>query len=138
MTYARELERVGFDYVCVSSGALVPHAKLTVGPGYQLPFAEKVKKNTSACKSERSGMIADPDQAEAVIAEGKADMVAMARAFLDNPRWVWHAAERFGVKVDYPPQYARAATTRGPGRSWRGRLTTPPDSTLSAGLAHAA
>jgi 2,4-dienoyl-CoA reductase-like NADH-dependent reductase (Old Yellow Enzyme family) len=52
-------------------------------------------------------MIADPDQAEEVLDTGKADMVAMARAILDNPRWVWHAAERFGVKIDYPPQYAR-------------------------------
>ena len=53
-------------------------------------------------------MIADPDQAEEILASGKADMVAMARAFLDNPRWPWHAAEHFGVKLDYPPQYARS------------------------------
>ncbi|HEV8108933.1 MAG TPA: hypothetical protein VGP97_15555, partial [Burkholderiales bacterium] len=114
VAYVRELERVGFDYVCVSSGGLVSHARLNVGPGYQLPFAHHVKKNTSL-SIRAVGMIADPDQAEAAVAEGKADMVAMARAFLDNPRWVWHAAERFGVKLDYPPQYARARHDAWPG-----------------------
>jgi len=61
------------------------------------------------------GMIADPEQAEEIIASGKADMVAMARAFLDNPRWVWHAAERFGVKLEYPPPYARSHPELWPG-----------------------
>jgi len=114
VAYARELERAGFDYVCVSSGGLVSHAKLNVGPGYQLPFAERVKKDSNL-KVRAVGMIADADQAEAIVAQGKADMVAMARAFLDDPRWVWHAAERFGVKLDYPPQYARARYDAWPG-----------------------
>jgi 2,4-dienoyl-CoA reductase-like NADH-dependent reductase (Old Yellow Enzyme family) len=114
VAYARALERAGFDYVCVSSGGLVSHAKLNVGPGYQVPFAKNVKQN-SKLKVRAVGMIADPAQAEAIVAEGKADMVAMARAFLDNPRWVWHAAERFGVKLDYPPQYARARYDAWPG-----------------------
>jgi len=60
-------------------------------------------------------MIADPDQAEEILASGKADMIAMARAILDNPRWVWHAAERFGVKIDLPPQYARSRYDLWPG-----------------------
>jgi NADPH2 dehydrogenase len=121
VAYARELERAGFDYVCVSSGGLVSHARLNLSPGYQVPFADKVKKATSL--SVRAvGMIADPDQAEAIISQGKADMVAMARAFLDNPRWVWHAAERFGVKLDYPPQYARARHDAWPGS----KLARPP------------
>jgi 2,4-dienoyl-CoA reductase-like NADH-dependent reductase (Old Yellow Enzyme family) len=60
-------------------------------------------------------MIADPDQAEEILASGKADMVAMARAFLDNPRWVWHAAEHFGVKIEYPQQYARVHASLWPG-----------------------
>jgi 2,4-dienoyl-CoA reductase-like NADH-dependent reductase (Old Yellow Enzyme family) len=107
VAYARALERTGFDFVCVSTGGLASHARLNLSPGYQVPFAEKVKQNCKL-KVRAVGMIADSDQAEAIVAEGKADMVAMARAFLDNPRWVWHAAERFGVKLDYPPQYARA------------------------------
>ena len=114
VTYARELERAGFDYVCVSSGGLASHARVQVGPGYQVPFAEEVKRKTSL-KVRAVGMIADPDQAQAIVAGGKADMVAMARAFLDNPRWVWHAAERFGVVLDYPPQYARARHDAWPG-----------------------
>jgi NADPH2 dehydrogenase len=114
VAYARELERIGFDFVCVSSGGLMSHARLNLAPGYQVPFAEKVKQS-SKLKVRAVGMIADPEQAEAIVAEGKADMVAMARAFLDNPRWVWHAAERFGVKLDYPPQYARARHDAWPG-----------------------
>ena len=114
VAYARELERIGLDYVCVSTGAMVPEARIPVGPGFQVPFAEKVKKATNI-KVQTVGMIADPEQAEAILASGKADMVAMARAFLDNPRWVWHAAERFGVKLDYPPQYARSRHDQWPG-----------------------
>jgi 2,4-dienoyl-CoA reductase-like NADH-dependent reductase (Old Yellow Enzyme family) len=114
VAYAGALERAGFDYVCVSSGGLMSHARLNLGPGYQVPFAEKVKRETSLVVR-AVGMIADPVQAEAIVAEGKADFVAMARAFLDNPRWVWHAAERFGVALDYPPQYARARHDAWPG-----------------------
>jgi 2,4-dienoyl-CoA reductase-like NADH-dependent reductase (Old Yellow Enzyme family) len=114
VAYARELERVGFDFVCVSTGGLLSHARLNLAPGYQVAFAEKVKRSSNL-KVRAVGMIADPDQAEAIVAEGKADMVAMARAFLDNPRWVWHAAERFGVKLDFPPQYARARHDAWPG-----------------------
>jgi 2,4-dienoyl-CoA reductase-like NADH-dependent reductase (Old Yellow Enzyme family) len=115
VAFARELERLGFDYACVSSGALVGHAKMPpITPGYQVPLAEKVKKNT-AIKVRAVGMIADPEQAEAIVASGKADMVALARAFLDNPRWVWHAAERWGVKLDYPPSYARSRFDQWPG-----------------------
>jgi 2,4-dienoyl-CoA reductase-like NADH-dependent reductase (Old Yellow Enzyme family) len=115
VAYARELKRLGYDYVCVSSGGLVGHARLNVGPGYQVPFAERVKKSVDGISVRAVGMIADPLQAEDIIASGQADTVAMARAFLDNPRWVWHAAERFGVKIDYPPQYARSSPDAWPG-----------------------
>jgi len=100
--------------VCVSSGATVPYAKIPVGPGFQVSFAEKIKKETGM-KTRAVGMIADPDQAEEILTSGKADMIAMARAILDNPRWVWHAAERFGVKLDLPPQYARSRYDLWPG-----------------------
>jgi 2,4-dienoyl-CoA reductase-like NADH-dependent reductase (Old Yellow Enzyme family) len=106
VAYVRELQRIGLDFACVSSGATVPHARIPVAPGFQVPFAEKVKKETGM-KTRAVGMIADAAQAEQILAAGQADMIAMARAILDNPRWVWHAAERFGVKIDYPPQYAR-------------------------------
>ncbi len=114
VAYARELRRIGFDYVCVSSGGLVPHQKLKLGPGYQVPFAAQVKKSVPIAVR-AVGMIAHPEQAEEVIASGSADMVALARGLLDNPRWVWHAAERFGVRLDYPPQYARSHPSVWPG-----------------------
>jgi 2,4-dienoyl-CoA reductase-like NADH-dependent reductase (Old Yellow Enzyme family) len=112
--YAKALKRAGFDFICVSSGATVPHARIPLAPGYQVGFAEKVRKE-AAVPTRAVGMIADPEQAEEILASGKADMVAMARAFLDNPRWVWHAAERYGVAIDYPPQYARSRHDVWPG-----------------------
>jgi 2,4-dienoyl-CoA reductase-like NADH-dependent reductase (Old Yellow Enzyme family) len=116
VAYTRELKRVGFDYVCVSTGSLAGNQKLPpVVANYQVPFAEKVKRAVPDIKVRAVGMIADPEQAEEIVASGKADMVAMARAFLDNPRWVWHAAERFGVKLDYPPPYARSRPDAWPG-----------------------
>ena len=61
------------------------------------------------------GLIADPEQAQAIGASGQADFVALARALLDDPRWVWHAAERLGAEIPYPPQYARVAAATWPG-----------------------
>ena len=125
VTYARELERIGFHYVCPSSGALVPQARIPIAPGYQVPFAEKVKKATGI-KVQAVGMIAEPRQAQEILASGRADMVVMARAFLDNPRWPWHAAEQLGVELAYPPQYARSRHDLWPGAkiarggSWSG------------------
>ncbi len=112
--YARELERLGFDYVCVSSGALVPHAKIPSTPGYQVPFARKVK-GAVPIPVRAVGLIADAAQAEEIVRSGAADMVALARGFLDDPRWVWHAAEKLGVRLDYPPQYARSRHDLWPG-----------------------
>ena len=114
VAYARELKKAGLDFVCVSSGGTVPQQKIPVVPGYQVGFAEKVKSSVPIAVR-AVGMIADPRQAEDLVASGKADMVAMARAFLDDPRWVWHAAERFGVQIDYPPQYARSRADQWPG-----------------------
>ena len=118
VAYAKELRRIGFDFICVSSGATVPHAKIPAGPGFQVAFAERIR-NEARINVRAVGMIASPQQAEDIVASGKADMVAMARAFLDDPRWVWHAAERFGVKVDYPPPYARSHPSLWPGAALR-------------------
>ena len=79
-----------------------------------MPFAEKVKRAVDI-KVRAVGMIVDPGYAEEIIATGKTDMVALARAILDNPRWVWHAAERYGIKLDYPPSYARSRFDLWPG-----------------------
>jgi len=114
VVYARALAQIGFDYVCVSSGGAVPQQRIKVVPGYQVPFAEKVKHGAPVAVR-AVGMIADPQQAEEIVASDKADMVALARGFLDDPRWVWHAAEKLGAKVDYPPQYARSRPELWPG-----------------------
>jgi 2,4-dienoyl-CoA reductase-like NADH-dependent reductase (Old Yellow Enzyme family) len=111
---AAQLKAAGFDYVCVSGGGAVPQMKVPLTPGYQVPLAAKVRAETGIV-TRAVGLIVEPAQAEAIIASGQADFVAIARAFLDNPRWVWHAAERLGGKVAYPPQYARAAASAWPG-----------------------
>ena len=72
------------------------------------------------------GMIADPEQAEEIVASGRADMVAMARAFLDNPRWVWHAAEALGATASYPVQYARVRPETWPGSKIARPQAAPP------------
>ena len=112
--WAGELESAGYDYVCVSSGGIVPTAKIPMGPGYQVPFAEAIKKATTL-KVRTVGMIADATQAEEVIATNRADMIAMARAMIDDPRWPWHAAAQLGVEIPRPHPYARAAPRQWPG-----------------------
>ena len=113
--FARELEALGCDYACVTSGGLILTAPIKIGPGYQVGFAAAVKKAVSKMAVRCVGLIAEPLQADQVISSGQADQVALARAFLDDPRWGWHAAEKLGVKVDYPPQYARAHHSLWPG-----------------------
>ncbi len=114
VAYAKALKSAGFDYVCVSSGGAVPHQKIKIEPGYQVGFAETVRRGSNM-NVMAVGMIADPQQAEEILAAGRADTVALARGFLDNPRWAWHAAERLGVKLELPPQYRRAHHSLWPG-----------------------
>ncbi len=114
VAHAAALKAAGYDYVCVSGGGAVPVMKIPLGPGYQVPLAARVRKDARIV-TRAVGLIVEPTQAEAIIASGQADCVALARAFLDNPRWAWHAAERLGAKVDRPPQYARTAALVWPG-----------------------
>lgn len=114
IAFVSDAKRLGIDYVCVSSGGLVPHVRVPVAPGYQLPFAERIRRETGLI-TRAVGMIVSPRQAEAAIVAGQADQVAIARAFLDDPRWTWHAAEALGVHVPYPPQYERCRADRWPG-----------------------
>ncbi len=111
---ARELREIGFDYVCVSSGGISPQARVALAPGYQVPFAASVKR-ASGIAVQAVGMIVDPRQAEAIVADGHADCVALARAFLDDPRWAWHAADALGAEIAYAPQYRRARPDQWPG-----------------------
>jgi len=114
VVFAKALKAIGCDYVCVSSGGIVPKAPIPVGLGYQLDLAARVRRDAGIA-TRAVGLLAEPLQAEAVIASGQADMVAMARAFLDDPRWPWHAAEVLGARAAYPPQYLRSRTDLWPG-----------------------
>ncbi len=112
--FAGKLRDIGFDYVCVSSGGISPAARPAVAPGYQVPLAAAVKK-ASGIAVQAVGMIVDPHQAEAIVADGHADCIALARGFLDDPRWAWHAAAALGAKAVYPPQYVRSRPNLWPG-----------------------
>jgi 2,4-dienoyl-CoA reductase-like NADH-dependent reductase (Old Yellow Enzyme family) len=104
---ARELERRGAAATHVSSGGVSPQQKIKLGPGYQLPFARAVKAQTQAPVI-GVGLITEPEQAEAALASGDCDAVAIARAALYDPRWPWHAAAKLGAEVSAPPQYWRS------------------------------
>ena len=105
---ARRLVELGVDYVVMSAGNLAPGSRIPAAtPGHQVAFATMIKRRTGL-KTMAVGLIAEPDLAEEIVAEDKADMVAIGRAMLDNPRWGLHAAARLGVDVDYAPQYLRA------------------------------
>jgi NADPH2 dehydrogenase len=107
IAFARELKQRGVDWMDVSTGGLSPLQKIPLGPGYQLPFAERVKREAGVTTM-GIGLITEPAMAEAALANGQADMVALARGFLWNPRWVWQAAAELGASVVPPPQYRRA------------------------------
>jgi 2,4-dienoyl-CoA reductase-like NADH-dependent reductase (Old Yellow Enzyme family) len=113
VTIARALKAEAVDFVCVSSGNLVA-AQIPFAPGFQVPFAAQVRAG-SGLITRAVGVIADPVQADEIISSGKADFVALARAFLDNPRWVWHAAQQLGAEISYPPQYDRVRPNSWPG-----------------------
>lgn len=108
VVFAKELKRRGVDWIDVSSGGVSPLQKIPVGPSYQVPFANKVRAEAGV-PVVSVGLITDPQQAEHIIADGKADFVALARGMLYDPRWGWHAAAALGAHVEAPPQYWRAA-----------------------------
>jgi len=108
VTYARELRARGCDFIDASSGALDPRQQIPLGPGFNVPFAEKIRKGAGIATM-AVGMITKPAQAEEIIASGKADMVAIARAMMDNPRWAWHAARELGAETAYAPNYVRCS-----------------------------
>lgn len=105
--FAKRLKETGIDLIDCSSGAIIPHVKIPAGPGYQVPFAEAVKKEAGILTG-AVGMITDPGQAEEIVASGKADAVIMARELLRNPYWPLHAASTLGAEIPWPLQYERA------------------------------
>jgi 2,4-dienoyl-CoA reductase-like NADH-dependent reductase (Old Yellow Enzyme family) len=107
ITLTAELERRGCQFIHVSSGGVSPLQKIPVGPGYQIEFAARIKQETSMPVI-GVGLITEAKQAETIIQTGQADMVALARAMLYDPRWPWHAAAELGASVSAPPQYWRS------------------------------
>jgi 2,4-dienoyl-CoA reductase-like NADH-dependent reductase (Old Yellow Enzyme family) len=109
---AKALEARACDAIHVSSGGNSPLQRIPVGPGYQLPLARAVKAAVTMPVI-GVGLITEPAQAEAVLTDGDADMVGLARTILYNPRWPWHAAAALSAQITPPGQYLRASPVRG-------------------------
>jgi 2,4-dienoyl-CoA reductase-like NADH-dependent reductase (Old Yellow Enzyme family) len=107
IAFATELKKRGVDWIDVSSGGVSPLQKITLEPGYQVPFAKAVKEATGV-NTIAVGLITDAKHAEEIVASAQADYVAIARAALYDPRWPWHAAAELGAEVSAPPQYWRS------------------------------
>lgn len=107
LALAQALKQRGADFIHVSSGGASPLQQIPLGPGYQVHFAQRIKAETGL-PTIGVGLITEPLHAEAIVANGQADMVGLARAMLYNPRWPWHAAAALGAQVAAPPQYWRS------------------------------
>jgi 2,4-dienoyl-CoA reductase-like NADH-dependent reductase (Old Yellow Enzyme family) len=101
------LKKRDVDWIDVSSGGVSPLQKIPLGPGYQVPLSQAVKEATGLATI-AVGLITEAKQAEEIVASGKADMVALARGMLYDPRWGWHAAAELHGEVSAPPQYWRS------------------------------
>jgi 2,4-dienoyl-CoA reductase-like NADH-dependent reductase (Old Yellow Enzyme family) len=113
---ARLFRDHGVNLVDVSSGGLVPNAKVPVGPGYQVEFASRIRREAHI-PTAAVGLITEPAQANAMIAQGDADLVLLGRGFLNDPNWPLHAAAALGEPASWPPQYLRAAPPHSPART---------------------
>lgn len=104
--FSRQLKALGCNFMHVSTAGVSPLQKITLGPGYQVPYAREVKK---ACglPTTAVGLITDPKQAEAILQAGDADLIAIARALLYKPRWPWEAAFALGAQVQASAPYWR-------------------------------
>lgn len=107
ITLGTMLKQLGCDYIHVSSGGLSPLQQIKPAPNYQVPFARKIREETGLTTF-AVGLITEPEQAEAIVATGDADAVALARAILFNPRWPWHAAVKLQAQVTTAPQFWRS------------------------------
>jgi len=107
VAFCRALKERGCDYICASSGGTAPEQKITVSPGYQVPFASRIRRE-AGIPTMAVGLITKPREAEAVLTDEHADLIALGRGMLYDPRWTWHAAEELGCEAFFPPQYDRA------------------------------
>ncbi len=110
LEFCAALKARGCDFVCASSAGAVAEQKIAVGPLYQVPFAEAIRREIGIATI-AVGLIRTPAEAEGIVAQRRADLVALARGMLYDPRWAWHAAEALGAEAYYPPQYDRAHPT---------------------------
>src|SRR5258708_26978552 len=101
-----QLKELGADMIYCSSGGNVPHAKMPVGPGYQTPFAEQIRREGNILTG-AVGMITSPIQAEHILVTGQADAVIIARELLRDPYWPLRAARELGQPISWPVQYLR-------------------------------
>jgi NADPH2 dehydrogenase len=106
VVFCRTLQQMGCDMIDVSSGGLDQRQKITVGPGYQVAFSDRIRRE-AGIPTMAVGQITDPLQAETILATGQADMVALARGMLWDPRWTWRAAVALGEEIALPAPYAR-------------------------------
>lgn len=126
IVFAKTLESRGCAAIHISSGGLDPRQQIPVGPGYQVPLARTVKQAVSIPVI-AVGLITDYDQAERIVSNGDADMIALARALLYDPRWPWHAAAHLGGQVSAPKQYWRSQPSRYRDLFLEGRKTRQED-----------
>ena len=126
VAFARALREQGCDYVTASSGGVSAAQRITVGPGYQLPYAKRIQQE-AGMPAMAVGLLHDPDVAEQALQDGAAELVALGRGMMWEPRWPWHAAEALGAAAAFPPQYARSHPSMrfgDPGKAfaarWRG------------------
>jgi 2,4-dienoyl-CoA reductase-like NADH-dependent reductase (Old Yellow Enzyme family) len=111
IAFAKALEARGCSAIHISSGGLDPRQQIPPGPGYQVPLARAVKQAVTM-PVVAVGLITDYDHAESIVATGDADMVAIARGILYDPRWPWHAAAHLGAQIKAAPQYLRSQPAR--------------------------
>lgn len=116
---AKRVQQRGVDLIDCSSGGLAMNQKITIGPGYQVPFAERIKRD-AAMPTGAVGLITTAQQADDIIRNGQADCVIMARELLRDPYFPLHAAQELGVNMSWPAQYLRAAPDGTPKRQPRG------------------
>jgi 2,4-dienoyl-CoA reductase-like NADH-dependent reductase (Old Yellow Enzyme family) len=105
---ARRLREHGVDLVDVSSGGQVPNAQIPAGPGFQAPFAARIRREAGVATA-AVGLITEPEQANAIVEQGEADLVLLAREMLRDPYWPVHAAAALSEPASWPKQYLRAA-----------------------------
>lgn len=117
---AKALKADGLDFLCVSSGGLAADIRNPSEPGYNTALSEQIRRE-AGIPVRVVGLILAPQQADDIISGGKSDMVALARAILDDPHWPWHAAQELGADVARPPQYLRAGPKLWPGATLRGK-----------------